>query len=273
MRFCSAPPGETRRGGRRAALAVVLVLPLAGCAVVGVAEPSAGPVPTVVPTADVTTAPPSRPGPSAPTREPSAPAEAVLGRGDSGPAVLALQQRLAALDYWLGEPDGRFGLLTRQAVLAIQGVAGLDRDGRVGPRTRAALASGVRFEPRSASGAVTEIDRGAGVIGIVRDGAVVLVLHTSTGTFDRYDHEGRTLLADTPKGEFEVAWAFDGWRDGELGRLYRPRYFHPDGIAVHGYSNVPAYPTSHGCARVTIAAMDMLWARDLMPRGSGVLVY
>lgn len=208
-----------------------------------------------------------------PAEAPTAPPLAVLGRGDSGPEVLAVQQRLAALGYWLGEPDGEFGTLTQQAVYALQGVAGLERDGQVGPRTRAALTAGTRPEARSSSsGAVTEIDREAGVISFVRDGRVELVLHTSTGTFEEYRHEGRRLLADTPEGRFAVSWAQDGWRDGELGRLYRPRYFHPDGIAVHGYPSVPAYPASHGCARVSVAAMDVVWARQLMPTGSEVRV-
>jgi hypothetical protein len=101
---------------------------------------------------------------------------------------------------------------------------------------------------------------------------VQLVLHTSTGTFETYRHEGRRLLADTPEGRFAVTWAHDGWREGALGRLYRPRYFHPDGIAVHGYPSVPAYPASHGCARVSGEAMDMIWADDLMPLRSEVLV-
>jgi hypothetical protein len=56
-------------------------------------------------------------------------------------------------------------------------------------------------------------------------------------------------------------------------RKDRPRYFHPDGIAVHGYPSVPPYPASHGCARVSEEAMDMVWARDLMPVGSAVRVY
>jgi len=186
--------------------------------------------------------------------------------------VLALQQRLRDLGYWLGEPDGTYGLLTTQAVLALQGVAGIDRDGRTGSQTRAALEAGTRYQPRSSAGAVTEIDRDRGVIAFVRDGAVELVLHTSTGTFEEYTSNGRTLLADTPDGDFAVTWSHDGWREGDLGRLYRPRYFHPDGIAVHGYTSVPAFPASHGCARVTIAAMDMVWSRDLMPKGSSVVV-
>jgi hypothetical protein len=222
---------------------------------------SAGPVPDATET--------RAPGPTSATT----PTVSTLRRGDSGPAVLALQKRLDTLGYWLGSPDGTFGSLTEQAVFAVQGAAGLDRDGVVGPATAAAIDDGTLPQPRSDRGAVTEIDRGTGTISFVRDGQVQLVLHTSTGTFEPYLYDGRRLLADTPEGRFSVSWAYDGLRNGALGELYRPRYFHPDGIAVHGYPHVPAYPASHGCARVTDAAMDMVWARDLMPRSSEVLVY
>lgn len=62
-------------------------------------------------------------------------------------------------------------------------------------------------------------------------------------------------------------------QDGELGPLYRPKYFHHDGIAVHGYGSVPPYPASHGCVRVSFAAVDYLWEQGLMPLESTVLVY
>ena len=58
--------------------------------------------------------------------------------------MLALQQRLAELGYWLGEPDGTYGGLTTQAVLALQGVAGIDRDG---PRRGADLGGAQRPAP------------------------------------------------------------------------------------------------------------------------------
>jgi len=50
--------------------------------------------------------------------------------------VLALQATLTSLGYWLGEVDGQFGDLTRQAVVAIQKVTGLSRDGTCGPLTQ-----------------------------------------------------------------------------------------------------------------------------------------
>jgi hypothetical protein len=57
-------------------------------------------------------------------------------------------------------------------------------------------------------------------------------------------------------------------RPGPLGDLYRPKYFNRQGIAVHGYANVPPYPASHGCVRVSLAAMDWLWRTDQLPAGS-----
>ena len=38
-------------------------------------------------------------------------------------------------------------------------------------------------------------------------------------------------------------------------------------------TSVPSYPASHGCVRVTYAAMNFIWDQDLMPMGSRVWVY
>ena len=46
-----------------------------------------------------------------------------------------------------------------------------------------------------------------------------------------------------------------------------------DGMAVHGYHSVPPYPASHGCARVTFDAVDLIRSDDLMAMGSTVLVH
>ena len=64
----------------------------------------------------------------------------------------------------------------------------------------------------------------------------------------------------------------DGWWVGDLGQIYRPKYF-IGGVAIHGSLCVPAYPASHGCVRVSVAAMDMIWEQEILPRGTTVVVY
>lgn len=198
----------------------------------------------------------------------------VLGRDDEGRAVAELQQRLQDLRFWVGPVDGVFGWLTEQAVYAFQKANDITVDGLVGPETRTALADPVVASPRSSEGRVTEIDKASQLIYAVLDGRLEWVFHTSTGTELPYEHpNGYTALADTPPGSHTVFWQTERWEEGVLGPLYSPKYFHEDGIAVHGYDDIPTSPATHGCARVTFAAMDYIWEHGLMPMDSTVLVY
>lgn len=198
----------------------------------------------------------------------------MLESGSEGAAVVDLQERLQELHFWIGPVDGTYGWLTEQAVYAFQKANGITVDGRVGPETRAALAAPAPVRARSDDGRVMEIDRTRQLLSTVLDGEVEWVFNTSTGTEEPYPHpDGYTALADTPPGNHRVYYEVDGWQDGTLGPMYRPRYFHHDGIAVHGYHSIPPYPASHGCARVTFDAIDFIWSNELMPIGSTVLVY
>ena len=211
------------------------------------------------------------PKPKPSTSETPKPALETLRVGDRGPEVLALQHRLSSLGYWLGEPDGHYGGLTLQAVWALQKTAGLSRDGTVGPRTQRALDRGVRPRTRLDGNGV-DIDLGRQILMIVRGGHVRYILNTSTGGGYEYTRkDGSTATARTPKGTYRVYYSVDGQDEGFLGDMWRPRYFN-GGYAVHGSPSIPPYPASHGCARVTNSAMNMIWARDFMPTGSTVLV-
>ncbi|KGN34163.1 endopeptidase [Knoellia sinensis KCTC 19936] len=182
-----------------------------------------------------------------------------------------MQKRLSSLGYWLGEPDGNFGGLTKQAVWALQKTAGLSRDGRVGPKTQRALDNGVRPKTRLGGNGI-DIDLKRQILMVVRGGEVKYTLNTSTGGgYDYKRKDGSTGTARTPKGTFKVYYTVDGQDEGFLGDMWRPRYFN-GGYAVHGSPSIPAYPASHGCARLTNAAMNMIWARDYMPKGGTVLV-
>lgn len=218
------------------------------------------PPPTTT-TAPPTTTPPSTAAPPATTTSTST-VSPWLRQGASGDEVLGLQRRLVELGYWLGTPDGDFGSATHHAVVALQKVAGISRDGVVGPATLDALARGARPSAQSTSGVVVEIDLARQVLSAVRDGRVVLVFDASTGS----------VPGTTPRGHWTVTRQIDGLRRAELGLLYRPKYFH-EGVAIHGYTSVPARPASHGCVRVTYPAMDAIWALGLAPVSTPVWVY
>jgi peptidoglycan hydrolase-like protein with peptidoglycan-binding domain len=229
---------------------------------------SSAPTATSAPTANPSGSPTAGPTGSA-TASPAV-KDDLLRPGDEGTQVLALQKRLVDLGYWLGTPDGKFGFLTTQAVYALQGAAGLGRDGVVGPATLRALEHGALPRVQS-TGSAVEIDISAGTIAFVRDGRPWRVLHTSTGNGAAYTSGDSTAIARTPRGTFSVQRRIDGVRVAPLGRLYRPVYFY-GGYAVHGSGSIPAYPASHGCARVSNPAIDMIWRENLMPDGLRVLV-
>jgi hypothetical protein len=195
--------------------------------------------------------------------------------GDRGRDVASLQRELEGLGYWMGQSDGTYGYLTEQAVFAFQGIEGLTRDGVAGPKTQAALKDATTPSPRNPRGDLIEIDERRQVLFIVRDGEVRWIFHASTGTDQPYRHpNGTTYSANTPDGRWEIFSQFpDGWKKSPLGRLWRPKYFHPDGIAIHGFPSVPPIPASHGCVRVSMEAMDYIWSHRLAPKKSPVWVY
>jgi len=179
---------------------------------------------------------------------------------------------LSALGYWLGNPDGKFGDSTEQAAYAFQKAAGLTRDGVVGPKTEAALKRGVLPRPRSTSGSVIEIDLSDDLMMFVNDGKLDYILNTSTGGGYRYTDDGVTATAITPVGVFHISRQVDGMVTDSLGQLWRPKFFE-GGFAIHGDGYVPAYPVSHGCARVSNEAIDWIWADNEAPIGTEVWVY
>lgn len=176
-------------------------------------------------------------------------------------AIVALQTRLGALGYWLGAADGTYGDGTAHAVIALQKTAGLPRTGAVDAATAQALADGTVPQPHSRSGLVVEINRSQQLMILVQDGTLLDVFDTSTG---------RPGL-ETPLGSYPIYAAVDTPDDGQ--GEYRPMFFYePLALAIHGYLTVPPTPYSHGCARVTYAAMDLLWERGVGV-GTEVLVY
>jgi peptidoglycan hydrolase-like protein with peptidoglycan-binding domain len=180
--------------------------------------------------------------------------------GEQGEHVARMQERLRQLGYQITSADGTYGGATWQAVVALKKVAGLGRDGVVGPATKKALDDGVVPVSRY-GGTGIEVDLGRQVLLVVENGKVIRTFNASSGNGEAYEALGARYVAHTPKGNYAVYRQVDGIRESslDLGSLYRPKYF-TGGIAVHGSPSIPAYPASHGCVRVSNTAMDWIWA-------------
>lgn len=194
--------------------------------------------------------------------------------GEDSERVADVQERLRDLGYHITSVDGAYGGETQQALWALQKAAGLYRDGVVGPDTRSALDRGVVPQPKSSSGKVIEIDIARQLVLAVENGRVVRVINAASGNGERFEARGRTYTASTPRGDFTVYNQIDGMHSStlELGDMWRPKYFN-GAIALHGSSSVPPFPASHGCVRVSNAAMNWIWDTWGAPPGTRVLVY
>lgn len=195
----------------------------------------------------------------------------LLRRGSTGTAVADLQSSLAGTGFWCGSADGVFGHLTQQAVWAVQKHHHLERDGVVGPLTREAVSTGSVPQPVT-GGTGVEVHLERQLLLVVRDGATREVFNTSTGNGEWYTLDGRRQRAVTPQGRWQVysTWS-DGWQEGPLGNMWRPMYYN-SGWAIHGSESIPTYPASHGCSRLSTAAMDCLWSSGGLAMGSSVTV-
>ncbi len=191
-----------------------------------------------------------------------------LTLGAVGPGVENLQRRLLTLGYW-GPVDGRYGTLTTQQVYAFQKANDLPRDGVLDGAELGLLERAQRYVPRSATGRVVEVDKTRQLLVVSVDGQTEWVFNTSTGNGRPY---GSGSVAITPEGRFRFTRQIDGLRISALGELFRPKYF-VGGYAVHGSLSVPPFPASHGCVRVTNAAINFIWSAGVIPLGTDAWVY
>jgi L,D-transpeptidase catalytic domain/Putative peptidoglycan binding domain len=213
--------GHSIRTARRLALPAVVALVLCGAA--AAASPS--------------------PVRAAPATAPT------LRLGSRGSPVRTLQSELAHLAYLPSSAvDGVFGMRTWHAVVAFQGWSGLVRDGLVGPKTRAALSHANRPTPWSTATGF-EVHISQQVLLIVAGGRVRRAIHVSTG------RPGWS----TPRGHYTVQWrSLMSWSVPFQVWMPLAQYFY-DGYAMHEFSDVPAYPASHGCIRVPSQEAQTVW--------------
>jgi peptidoglycan hydrolase-like protein with peptidoglycan-binding domain len=225
---------------------------------------SAGPTTSTLPPTTTTTLPPvttttipqlSQP---APATLPPVPFEG-FGPGASDPIVAAYEQRLLDLHIDPGAVDGQFDQNLVYAIQAIQKIMNFPRSGRLGPGEAQALATFQYPQPLhgTAEPNRTEINIANQTITLYEGYQVRQIVTTSTasGVSFCYNTPKKAPtahvceVATTPNGRYAYYLYRDGNDTGDLGTLFNPYYFFK-GRAIHGYSEVPPEPASHGCARI-----------------------
>jgi peptidoglycan hydrolase-like protein with peptidoglycan-binding domain len=194
-----------------------------------------------------------------------------LSWGDSGPVVQAYQQRLKNLHFDPGATDGVFGQDTEYAVVAVEKLYGLGRDGRIGPLVKLALEH-FKYAPAlpKAEGDRVEINLDTQVLTVYKHWQPILITTTSTGSGEHFcGGVDGCQYAITPTGHFHFEYLHEGWDSGKLGKMWNPYYFN-GGIAVHGLASVPPYPASHGCARIPMDIAN--YFPSLVTKGESVYV-
>jgi peptidoglycan hydrolase-like protein with peptidoglycan-binding domain len=199
----------------------------------------------------------------------------------SGADTAVVQLRLLQLGFWNGGADGKYGKTTQQAVMAFQKYLNLPSTGKVDADTAAWMtAVDTKAHGQSDTGTLVEVDKGKQLLFFIVDGKTQWVLNTSTATGNPYSEVDKNIpgkiqsgISITPDGLWKTNRERpDGWWAGDLGQIYRPKYFR-GGVAVHGSNSIPNYPASHGCVRVSVDAMDWIWADNIMPLGITVWVH
>ena len=184
---------------------------------------------------------------------PAAPAApGVLRLGMKGSAIRTLQRRLAALKYYPGSIDGNFGLNTEEAVWAFQEVQGLPGADYVSSAMRNALAnprSPKVLVPKGGANRI-EINLGIEVLVLYKNNQIQLISHVSSGGGYYYCSGGGCGYAITPTGHYKTLSFFPGWLAVPLGYMYNSVFFIGTAFAIHGETDVPLYPASHGCVRI-----------------------
>ena len=177
----------------------------------------------------------------------------VLQLGMKSSAIKTLQRRLAALKYYPGSIDGQFGTNTLEAVWAFQEVQGLPGRDYVSAAMQRALANpkAPKVLDRKAGANRIEVNLASEVLVLYRGNNIQLISHVSSGGGYYFCSPGGGCgYAITPTGNFKTIVFMPGWVQVPLGEMYNPTFFIGTAYAIHGDTDVPLAPVSHGCVRI-----------------------
>ncbi len=181
------------------------------------------------------------------------PIERVVLVGAAPGPVREAQRLLTDLGYPAGPVDGIDGPQTRRGLCAWRRLEGH-------PVSRQPLQPG-ELEALRATTGLPAAPAGRGV---TVDKTCQVVYYRQDGGW-RFVHEASTGAGGLPRtGSYVIGRTQEGWHTSTLypapaPNMYNSLFFH-GAIAIHGSNDVPTYPASAGCVRVTPTAADQLFA-------------
>jgi hypothetical protein len=95
-----------------------------------------------------------------------------------------------------------------------------------------------------------EINLSREVLVLYHNKHVELISHVSTGGHYYFCSSGGCGYAVTPTGNYHTVVFLPGWVTVPLGEMYNPVFFIGTAFAIHGDTDVPLAPVSHGCVRI-----------------------
>lgn len=184
-----------------------------------------------------------------------------LAVGSAGPRVRGLLTQLRRLRVCVPGVGETYTRNVADAVMAFQKAYRLPRTYVVDYDDWRKLDGAARVKPRYAAPVRhLEIDKTRQILTLVDHGAVVGVVHVSTGA-----------TGNTPEGSFRIlrknpmSMTFDG-------TVPLPRFMTFYGqMGLHGYPIVPPYPASHGCVREPLWVCG--WVYDRAFVGERLFIY
>ena len=190
-------------------------------------------------------------GHAAPTQRTVATGQ-VLREGMHGLSTRELQRKLAALHYYPGPINGQFGIDTQEAVWAFQEAQGLPGADYVSSAMDQALNNprAPKVLDAAAGPNRIEVNLSTEVLVLYRNNQIELISHVSTGGHYYFCSGGGCGYAITPTGNFSTGVFLPGWVVVPLGEMYNPVFFIGTSYAIHGDTEVPLAPVSHGCIRI-----------------------
>jgi hypothetical protein len=96
-----------------------------------------------------------------------------------------------------------------------------------------------------------EVNLHTEVLVLYRHNQIQLISHVSSGGGYSYCSPGGGCgVAITPTGNYRTLSFFPGWIAVPLGFMYNSVFFIGTAFAIHGETDVPLAPVSHGCIRI-----------------------